>query len=386
MSFFKHPLWLVGFRPFFALACLAGLVLPPLWVALFAGVLPAPAGGFSSVQWHAHEMFFGFGWALLAGFLLTSTKNWVGVRGYHGGSLAFLVAAWLLDRIAMAWGGAWPAPLFLVANNLFLLSAVAMLLATLLRHRAKDSYRDNWYFILALPLFLPANALMLSPEHFREGWLMALGIFRLAILIMLERTLSQFMRGAFQVEVLRDARLDGAIKSLALALVFAGFFPDPLRAGLSLLLAVLAGGRFLFWKPQLALTRLDIGIMHGGYLALVLQLLLEGLDGLMHPAWVGTVSVHVFTLGAMGLIVPSLLMRIAKGHTGRKVLFDAGDRLVLKIMIAGLVLRVLGPQLWPAPYLVWLTFTAACWAVAFGILAWRYIPFLLRPRVDGKEH
>jgi hypothetical protein len=29
-------------------------------------------------------MFFGFGWAVLGGFLLTSTKNWVGVRGYHG--------------------------------------------------------------------------------------------------------------------------------------------------------------------------------------------------------------------------------------------------------------------------------------------------------------
>jgi uncharacterized protein involved in response to NO len=32
MSFTAHPLWLVGFRPFFALACLAGLSLPALWV------------------------------------------------------------------------------------------------------------------------------------------------------------------------------------------------------------------------------------------------------------------------------------------------------------------------------------------------------------------
>ena len=45
---------------------------------------PAGAGPFSVVQWHAHEMFFGFGWAVMGGFLLTSTKNWVHIRGYHG--------------------------------------------------------------------------------------------------------------------------------------------------------------------------------------------------------------------------------------------------------------------------------------------------------------
>ena len=39
-----HPLWLVGFRPFFALACLAGLSLPIAWILIFKGVLPAPAG------------------------------------------------------------------------------------------------------------------------------------------------------------------------------------------------------------------------------------------------------------------------------------------------------------------------------------------------------
>ena len=35
-------------------------------------------------------------------------------------------------------------------------------------------------------------------------------------------------------------------------------------------------------------------------------------------AWVGSVSVHLFTLGAMGLIVPAMIVRISRGHTGRK--------------------------------------------------------------------
>ena len=37
MSFTAHPLWLVGFRPFFILACLAGLSLPALWLTLHFG-------------------------------------------------------------------------------------------------------------------------------------------------------------------------------------------------------------------------------------------------------------------------------------------------------------------------------------------------------------
>ena len=89
MNLSMHPLWLVGFRPFFALACFSGLALPLLWVLIYRGLLPAPDTSFAAVQWHAHEMFFGFGWAVLGGFLLTATKNWVQVRGYHGGMAAF---------------------------------------------------------------------------------------------------------------------------------------------------------------------------------------------------------------------------------------------------------------------------------------------------------
>jgi uncharacterized protein involved in response to NO len=35
MKISAHPFWLVGFRPFFALACLAGLSLPLLWVLVY---------------------------------------------------------------------------------------------------------------------------------------------------------------------------------------------------------------------------------------------------------------------------------------------------------------------------------------------------------------
>lgn len=386
MKFTSHPLWLAGFRPFFILACLSGAGLPVLWALLYAGAVAAPPAQFSIIQWHAHEMFFGFGWAVLGGFLLTSTKNWVGIRGYYGGALVFLALAWLFERAGMWFGAGWPRPLFALSNFLFLVAIIGMLLWTLIRHRRTDSFRDNYLFVLFLPIFVVAKYLLLSPDGFQAGWITAIALFRMAFLIMLERTLTQFMKGVFQVDILRNRGLDAAIKLTALALVCAAALPSSLVAGLEMLLALQLLGRFFFWKPQLAMRRIDIGIMYLGYLAIVLQLLLDAVDRLANPAWVGTVAVHVFTFGAMGLIAPALLIRISKGHTGRKVAFEAADRWALRIMMLAFVLRVVAPQLYPDGYVAWIALAAACWCACFALLGWRLVPYLWRPRVDGKEH
>lgn len=386
MKFSAHPLWLVGFRPFFALACLSGMSLPVLWALIFTQAISMPPSEFTIVQWHAHEMFFGFGWAVLGGFLLTSTKNWTHIRGYHGNALMFLTAAWLFERAGMWFEGVWPPILFRISNNLFLVSIVAMVLWTLIRHRKTDSYRDNYFFLIILPLFLATKNLMLSAEYFQNGSSMAIGLFRVAFLVMLERTLSQFMKSAFQVEILRNPLLDKGTKLIGLVLVAESFMPPWLSAWLSLLLALLLAVRFFFWKPQLAMRRLDIGIVYLGYLAIVAQLLMEFLKYIAYPGLGGSLSIHVFTAGVMGMVIPSMVIRITKGHTGRKVVFDALDIWTLRIMIMGFVFRVVAPQFYPAAYMHWIALAAACWFACFAIIGWRYIPFVLQARIDGREH
>ncbi len=386
LPFAARPFWLVGFRPFFSLACLAGAALPVLWALVYGGVIAGPKISFAAVQWHAHEMLFGFGWAVLGGFLLTATKNWVQVRGYHGAALMFLAAAWLFERFGMWFQDAWPPLLFLLSNWLFLVAIVALLLRTLIRHRRQDSFRDNIIFIVALPLFAVAKYLLLSPDHFQAGAGMALGLFRLAFLLMLERTLTQFMKGVFQVSILRHPGLDMPIKLSAAALVFGSLMPAWPAASLNLMLAALMLVRFAFWSPHRAMRRLEIAVMYLGYLAIVAQLLLDAADRLARPAWIGAVPVHVFAFGVIGLVVPAMMVRIAKGHTGRKVVFEPWDKAVLYTMLLAVALRIVAPQLNPGAYDVWINLAAACWCAAFSILGWRYIPFLLRPRVDGKAH
>jgi uncharacterized protein involved in response to NO len=383
----QHPFWSVGFRPFFALACLAGAVFPLWWALVFTGAVPpGPTFTASPLQWHAHEMFYGYGWAALGGFLLTATKNWVGVRGWHGGALVFLFVAWLLDRLAMSVGAGWPPALFWPASLLFQAAVVAMLLHTLLQQNLRASGSDNYFFWIALPLFLPAKVLIVQGDFYVLGWSMSLALFRIAFLIMLERTQVQFMRHGFQVDILRDARLDLAIKWLAVVLVFAELLPAGLAAMLEFVLAALLLWRFAFWHPRKAFTRLDIGIMYLGYLMIVVQLIVSGIGRFAEPPWVGTVAVHLFTVGVMGLILPAMIVRISKGHTGRNVVFEPADKAVLWIMVAGLVVRVVAPQLYPAGYMMFLHLAATCWLLVFAILLWRFLPFLVVPRVDGREH
>ena len=102
--------------------------------------------------------------------------------------------------------------------------------------------------------------------------------------------------------------------------------------------------------------------------------------------WVGSLSVHVFTFGAMGLIIPAMMVRISLGHTGRKVAFDGVDRLVVHIMLLAFVVRVVLPQWFPGAYVHWVHLAAVAWSLAFAVLGFRLTPRLLAPRVDGREH
>jgi uncharacterized protein involved in response to NO len=89
-----------GFRPFFLAAGVWALVGMALWPAVFTGAIVLPTA-FSAVDWHAHEMIFGYGGAVVAGFLLTAIPNWTGCLPVAGVPLAALAALWTAGRVAV---------------------------------------------------------------------------------------------------------------------------------------------------------------------------------------------------------------------------------------------------------------------------------------------
>jgi uncharacterized protein involved in response to NO len=387
MRLFKHPLWLVGFRPFFTLALLSGALLPMIWVAVFAGYSPLPRTGLQAVQWHAHEMLFGFGWAVLGGFLLTASKNWVKIRGLHGGPLAAVVLFWILERFAVVLVPADAPEWFrLVALNIFLLSVTAYVLWTLITYHEQDSFKDNWFFVVALPMFLIAKNLMLLPEHFAAGWAMSIGLFRVAFCVMFERTMPQFMKNKMGILLPRKRFIDLPIKILILLGAFESFLPAQLGAAVLIAAAVLLLWRWFTWSPLRGLSDFGISLMYIGYLGLIAHLVLEAMRITGLYVGVGALSVHVFTFLCMGVVIPGMLIRISQGHTGRKLLFTVSDRIALGAMFVGCAFRVIATQASPAHYLWAITAAGIGWSLCFTLLAFRLIPFLWQPRIDGREH
>jgi uncharacterized protein involved in response to NO len=90
-----------GFRPFFLGAGIWAIVALALWIGSLQGRL-ALAPGYGALPWHGHEMLFGYGSGVVAGFLLTAVPNWTGRLPVAGTRLMALFALWCLGRIALS--------------------------------------------------------------------------------------------------------------------------------------------------------------------------------------------------------------------------------------------------------------------------------------------
>lgn len=383
---FNNAIWLAGFRPLFLLAMVAGAILPLLWAAIFSGSLSIASAGLTTLQWHAHEMFFGFGWAVLGGFLLTSSKNWVGVRGIHGATLVFATLLWVVERVGIYYYGDLNVWMRWGVVNLFIMFVSGYILWTLIANRKKDSFPDNFIFVIVLPLFIIAKNLTLSDQWYLVGYTMTMGLFRVAFVVMFERTITQFMKNSMGILLLRNWYLDSAIKLFAVLAVFQGLFPTNISAIILGLAGLLLGIRFILWKPLKGFKNFGIGLSYFGYFGLVLHFIFEALkvSGLYIPA--GSVSIHIFTFLCMGVVIPAMIIRIAQGHTGRKLNFTLSDRMAIGSIVVGAFFRLIAVQFWPQHYQMWIDMAAISWAICFTLIGYRLIPFLLKPRIDGREH
>ncbi|PTT86587.1 short-chain dehydrogenase, partial [Pelomonas sp. HMWF004] len=173
------PLLRLGFRPFYLLAAVAGVVLMPLWWAAFTGHL-SPASGLSPVLWHAHEMLFGLVAAVVVGFVFTAGKTWTGLATPRGGHLLFFAALWVAGRLAALLA---PYPVFFLIDLVFLPLAAATFADLVLR----SNNSRNLIVVVILALLGAANlwfhlgasgALDLNPLAALHGGL--------AVLVMLE--------------------------------------------------------------------------------------------------------------------------------------------------------------------------------------------------------
>jgi uncharacterized protein involved in response to NO len=387
----RGPAWLrLGFRPFFLAAGGFAVIAMLVWFAAYAGGQTLPFGGLDAVSWHAHEMIFGYGMAVVTGFLLTAVRNWTGIPTLRGAPLLALLVFWLLARLLLLFGGT----RLLAAAASFDLLFGAVLVAAISVPIVRKRLWSNLAIVGKIVLLVVSNLVFYLgvAGTLEQGvyWGLYSGLYLLVALIftLSRRVLPFFIeRGVDEkIELYNNKWID--IASLVL---FLGFWIAELVRPNGVGVAVLAGllfvlhlVRLLGWynagiwsKPLLWILYLAYAAMVAGF-ALKAGVYLFGLSPFL--------ALHAFAVGGIGMMTLGMMTRVALGHTGRDV-FDPPPvlKLVFGLLLAAALVRVLLPLLAESHYVVWVGLSQWLWIGAFLVYFLAYFPILTRSRIDGQD-
>lgn len=379
------PILHYGFRPFFFLAALyAGLAIPLwLWLLFYGGALPGP---FADLQWHAHEMTFGYLGAVLAGFILTAIPNWTGRLPLSGWPLAGLVALWIAGRLAMAF---LPDPLLAMIFDLALPMVLAL---TVWREVVAGRNWKNAPIAAMMTLVGIASAF----DHLGvmgvmpEGLGLRLGLAVTAMLIALVggRIVPSFTRNWLAKQKVDNLPSSfGRLDTVALAATAMGglawvAWPDSIFTGVLLIVAgVLLGARLARWRGFATGREPIILVLHLGYAWLALALALIGAAVLV-PALPPSAALHALTAGAIGTMTLAVMTRASLGHTGRPIVADGAMLAIYGLVTLGAIIRMAAPFSGGA-YVMCLIVGGAIWSMAFLLFVARFTSILWGERVRG---
>lgn len=381
------PLWRLGFRPFFLGGAVFALLALPLWLLALTGHLPgwAPAGGW--LAWHRHEMLFGFGGAIIAGFLLTAVQTWTGQPGLNGRPLAALALLWLAARLAWLLG----APLWLLLP--LEIAFLPLVAAVLGRSIWAVRQARNYPVVLVLLLMTLANALVLAglaqgdEALQRRGVMSGLWVIVTLLGLIGGRVIPFFTQRGLALKngptPLPWMDWIVLVGGMAMVLLTAAGAVEKPHAAYAVFCLQLAAGHLLrlahwydhgIWRVPLLWS------LHLAYAWLVVAI--AGF-GLWHAGVITQLSpsLHALTVGAMSGAILAMLARVTLGHTGRELTPPAAMGAAFALLHAGVLARVAVVGAWPLPSLV---LAAVCWTLAFAIFTRHYAPMLWSARVDGR--
>lgn len=376
-----------GFRPFFFGAAVLAALLIALWVPWFLGAIHVPSA-FSPVDWHIHELLFGYVPAVIAGFLLTAVPNWTGRLPVVGRPLAVLFALWIAGRVLVAFSGGLD-PLLLALGAL----AFPVVLAAVIAREIMAG--KNWrnLKVLAVIALITLAQAVFHYEVWRFGKAVfgyRLGIAAIMVLITLigGRIVPSFTRNWIKRENPgREPAEFGVFDQLCMALAIAalaGWTVSPeqamLRFGLGLLL-VLAGiahlQRLARWAPDRTLREPLVAVLHFAYLFIPAGFVLAGLALLTDRAGFETAAIHAWTSGGIGLMTMAVMTRATRGHSGQPLVASAGTVAVYTAIFVAALARI-AVALAPHLTMVLLPLAGAAWVAGFAGFAGLYSRMLLR--------
>jgi uncharacterized protein involved in response to NO len=365
----SFALFALGFRPFYLLAGAYAALSVPLWAAQFAGWLPG-----ANPLWHAHEMLFGYAFAVIAGFLLTAVRVWSGRPTPTGPFLAVIAAIWVIARILALHS----LPMAAWADLAFAI-AVAIGIG---RPLVASGNRRNWFFI-ALMLGLGVASIAFT-RYSRIGLFVGLDVVLFIMAVMGGRVIPAFTNSAIPDAGARRNRIVeyGALGSLLLLLVFDLLELFVPAAIVCLIAAPFHAVRLALWSPWATRARPILWILHLSYAWVVVHLVLRGLTGFDLIA--SGFATHALTVGAIGGLTLGMMTRTSRGHTARPLKVGGAELAAYVLVHVAAFVRVFVPLVLPDAYVAWIIVSAVLWFVAFALFTAVYFPILSRPRLDGQ--
>jgi uncharacterized protein involved in response to NO len=378
-----------GFRPFFLAAAAWAALALALWVAQYLGALTLPIA-IGPLDWHVHEMLYGYVAAAVAGFLLTAIPNWTGRLPVMGPGLAALAALWLAGRVAMAASAKIGLAATAVIDVLFLVALAAVALREIVAGR-------NWRNLRVLVIIgvLIAGNVVFHLEWIRSGaadYGIRIGIAAVIALITLVggRIIPSFTRNWLARQApgrlpAPFARFDGvAIAAGALALAAWVAAPASTAAGVLLLAAgVLHAVRLARWAGERTFADRLVLVLHVGYLFVPVGFVLVGAAALWPDHAPVSAGVHAWTAGATGIMTLAVMTRASLGHTGQPLAASPATQAIYLCALVAALTRIVAAC--TASTLL-MEISALAWLAAFGGFVVAYGPLLARRKPVWMEN
>ena len=377
-----------GFRPFFLGGAAWSVACIVLWIPQFMGELSLRTA-YTPLDWHVHEMLYGYVAAVIAGFLLTAIPNWTGRLPICGVPLAALAALWLLGR------------LLILLSAQFGLAAAAVIDVAFLTTLAAAAAREivagrNWrnLRVLAVLGVLIAGNVVFHAEVYAYGkadYGIRIGIGAVILLISVVggRVVPSFTRNWLARQ--EKGRLPApfsqfdvtAIAVSAVSLAMWIGLPDHVVTGSALIAsAAMQAVRLARWAGDRTTSDRLVLILHVGYAFAPIGFALLG-TSILDPSLVPpSAGIHAWTAGAFGMMTLAVMTRASLGHTGQPLAASAGTQAIYLFAFCAATLRIVAAF---NGSMVLIELASAAWVGAFGGFVLLYGPHLARQPLGQNE-
>ncbi|MER9559408.1 NnrS family protein [Mesorhizobium sp. M0323] len=375
-----------GFRPFFLLGPLYACLSIVLWLPMYAGELDTYSA-FVPVDWHIHEMLFGYLPAIVTGFLLTAIPNWTGRLPVQGLPLLWLVVLWLLGRVAVFFSAdiGWQAAA--VTDGSFLLAVAAVAAREIIAGR---NWR-NLKVLLPLAVLACANGAFHIEAHIQGASDVSRRLGMAAAIMLISiiggRIIPSFTRNWLVREnpgrlPAPFGRLDMASIGISVSALAAWTFaPSNSVSGLLLATAAISQTwRLSRWAGERTSRDPLVLILHLAYAFVPLGLALLSASIFFPGIVPAEAGLHTLGAGAIGSMTLAVMARATLGHTGRQLRAGRPATFIFTAILVAALSRILGVFV-PNDAIIHLA--GAAWALAFGGFLLTYGVALTTPRAHA---